>query len=271
MLSAKKTEVSARYLASRRAPLHCSSFPAILFWSQKSACTVVVTWFFHHVGVLAEALAHSPWIHNYENNVFKKKHLYTQSVVEALLCDKKTVVKCVRNPFRRTVSCYLSLAEGITLQPKHHGHGAWQEIRHFFYGNPNADRGISFRQFTRWLAFKGVDPDQVNGHFAAQRLEGEEAFVSHLVRAESLAEDLRELERMLALPPAPTGILQRTAHSKAYGKSEQPFTDVEVYERARLELPSWHLFYDDETEDTVRNLFLGDFELYGYECKVPIR
>ena len=53
-------------------------------WSEKSGCTAIVKWFFWQLDLLDEAVKHHPWVHNYENDVFKKRPGYTHDYLKAI-------------------------------------------------------------------------------------------------------------------------------------------------------------------------------------------
>ena len=122
-----------RELLHQRTPLFHEDFPLILLWSEKSGCTTLLKWFFYQLGLLDDALKHSDWVHDYENQVFKARDDYLLDLDRALDKQEKPVVKLVRDPYQRALSSYLSLTE------KKDGEEHWsievrRHVRNYFYG-----------------------------------------------------------------------------------------------------------------------------------------
>jgi hypothetical protein len=71
-------------------------------YSAKSNCTVICKMFFDYIGLLDDALKYNPWIHEYENHVYKKIN-----PIPSILPKNILKLKFVRNPYSRAVSSYL--------------------------------------------------------------------------------------------------------------------------------------------------------------------
>ncbi len=73
-------------------------------WTPKCACTTACKMFFHHLGLLEEALEFHEFIHQYRQRVYEPKH----QVLTNYFHDKDMFkFKVVRDPYRRAVSSYV--------------------------------------------------------------------------------------------------------------------------------------------------------------------
>ncbi|HDP4862838.1 TPA: sulfotransferase family 2 domain-containing protein, partial [Pseudomonas aeruginosa] len=81
----------------------------------------------------------------------------------ALRDKQKETFKLVRNPFKRTVSSFVSL-----IAPPYVKNPEWQPIRKFLYQDENSPKGISYKQFLYYLLAKGAHTDDINPHFTQQ-------------------------------------------------------------------------------------------------------
>lgn len=89
-------------------PLLDGSRRTVVSWSAKSACTHVVIWYLHRLGLLDEARSHHPWVHRYRGEVLYRSRMY-QSARDQLGregASEWTYVKVVRDPVKRCVSSY---------------------------------------------------------------------------------------------------------------------------------------------------------------------
>ena len=256
-----------------RTPLYHPDFPVIIMWSEKSACTVAVKWFFHHVGLLDEALSHASWVHVYENEVFKARKGYLADCANAILSGKP-VIKFVRNPYLRAVSGFLETCNARVLrEPKH-----WSTktrsciLNDLFRTQFELEYAYSFNQFTRWLAAQ--PPEQLDLHLAPQFRPFEAQLNVEAVRLEDSANAFCEVEQHLGLPST-LGNEQIHAsghhHRKrgvAAGKAAllmdagipvqrmKTFRLFDFPEQAIAEAPAG---------EAIRSVFAQDFSEYGYE------
>lgn len=197
MLSLTATQPFAEFDTANfkpRQPLFHPKVPFVLMWSEKAACTTVVRWFFHQCGLLDEALAYRPWVHDYENDVFKARPGYLDSMREAV-ASGVPVVKFTRDPFARAFSGYLEICRTAVVTTKGH----WARplrariLRALVGTDAEIEYAFSFRQYVEWLSFQDVP--HLNLHIAPQHLRRDEFFNLRVVQIESLSESLKELER----------------------------------------------------------------------------
>ncbi|WP_407676513.1 sulfotransferase family 2 domain-containing protein [Perspicuibacillus lycopersici] len=246
-----------------RVPNYHKDFPIILFWSQKSGCTTLLKWFFFQIGLLDEATNYNPWIHYYEEEVYKSRPGYRKELIDRLLSGQKDTYKLVRNPYKRAVSQFLILSstKGIPYWEKE-----WEKIREFFYGNKASNRGISFKQY---LIYVRDYPGVVDDHFMPQYMEGEEQFVRDYIYLEQFTSQIRELERKYGLKQSSVAQLTKSSHhlSKSM-KLQGDFANMEVtYETFKQypQLPTYGSFYNPETIALVNSIYKRDFEMYNYQ------
>lgn len=244
---------------SFRTPLYDAGFPAVLMWSQKSSCTLVLTWFLHHTGRLDEARKYHRWLHFYENQVLKKNG-YRTRLSRTIRQGEVPIVKFVRNPYARAVSSFITLRNNNAPFT----HEAWRSLRAYHYDDADSRSGISFRQFVDWLLFTGVSSENINGHFAQQFVEGEDALPRMITNVENVIDELRKMEDLFELPPAPLSVFAETRHSTKYNYSRDLAADTVIHPLSTLEIPRWRAFYDDSIRRKIHEMFRRDFEEYGY-------
>lgn len=257
-----------------RTPLYHPDFPYILFWSQKAGCTTVVKWFFAQIGLLEEALAHSRWIHDYEQQVYKKRRGYRQEVAAALAAGRHRVVKVVRDPLARAPSGFLILGErGAIVTHRRHwvqNHwdlvDAWLEKR----GKDPAE-GISFLDHLAFVAEQEARAAQsVNQHLSPQYVAGEEAFVREVVPIERFADWVRGVEG----EPGVTAVDLQAVTSSSHHHASTPERTAELGPRpeetpirrgafADGRFPASRAFVNSRTIPLIRTVYKADFDAYG--------
>ncbi|MGB0748027.1 MAG: hypothetical protein ACPGO3_04730 [Magnetospiraceae bacterium] len=196
-----KVGIKNAFLNYGRLPLYDPKIPMIFFWSEKSGCTSLVKWFFDKVGLLEEAAAHNRWVHNYENEVFKRQEGYLDRLIDAM-ADGVPSIKLVRDPGSRAFSGYLELTRHQLAVKKtaHWGFAARHKIlKHIFGDHYHFDYPFSFVQYVDWLV--QADPKEVNSHLAPQYTEAE-SFIpggARLMRLENYDGEIAALEQELGL------------------------------------------------------------------------
>ena len=96
-------------LTDRPLPLYSDRLDVAVLWNAKAGCTFAVKWLFYHEGILDEALAYSPWVHEYRQQVYCRRPGYADKVRRIPALGPRAI-KFVRNPFDRAVSSYLTFA-----------------------------------------------------------------------------------------------------------------------------------------------------------------
>lgn len=251
-----------------RIPNYHKDFPIILFWSQKSGCTSLLKWFFFQIGRLEEAEAYNPWLHYYEEEVYKGPE-YTEELIQSLLAKQKKTYKLVRNPYKRAVSQFLILS---SIKGLPYWEREWEKIRTFFYQDKDSKRGITFKQF---LIYVRDYPEAIDDHFKPQYLEREEQFVQDYIYLENFNYDIRELEKQFRLKKSNLKELSDSSHHLSNSMVlTGHFANIEIVNDTFLgdkKVPTYESFYNEETIELVHQIYRKDFEVYGYEMKGPFR
>ena len=257
-----------RELLHQRTPLFHEDFPLILLWSEKSGCTTLLKWFFYQLGLLDDALKHSDWVHDYENQVFKARDDYLLDLDRALDKQEKPVVKLVRDPYQRALSSYLSLTE------KKDGEEHWsievrRHVRNYFYGTVGGPYGFSYRQYLQWLQETGVD--ECDGHIAPQRSPLEDHISGvQILKLEEFSDRIRSLEAAHGLKESDLEAISESAHHVKKATLEGARQGAVAEIQIPMPRPDWYPvpssrnFYTQECADRVRSIFEGGFESYGY-------
>jgi hypothetical protein len=249
--------------------------PFIAFWSEKSNCTAVAKWFFHQIGLLDEALAYSPWIHDYEIQVFKSTE-YIAKCLEAVNAGTP-IIKFVRNPYARAFSGYLELCRAHPEEPDHWSIPLRRDVIASLMGvDSEVEYAFSFQQYLTWL--ETVDLEKINLHLSPQfrRFEGE--FLVEPFRVELGAAGFANLEDRFKLrSSSDVPIIFQSDHYHRKVRASAA-TSVAL---ARMGIPLQRsrdfLLFDpdisavahDSVGEQIRRLFRNDFEQYGYELLPP--
>jgi hypothetical protein len=259
-----------------RRPLYHPDFPFVIFWSQKSACTTIVKWFFLQIGVLEKALKYSSWIHDYEFAEFKRRPGYQEDLYRALK-DEKPVVKFVRDPYARSYSSYLDLVGrgGKSNKMENHwGTEVRRQIIQGLVGDLSAqDYTFSFRQYLRWLVAQRMNT--MNVHIRPQHVARDDFFNMRLCRIESLEQNLIALEREFNLPHSIADhreiLTSRHYHTKAKSfnlNASRALLDLCIPPQRSSDFP--HVKFTravaegTEFDDLIHQCFGRDIEVYGY-------
>lgn len=258
---------------TRRPPLHHQDLPFVLFWSEKSGCTIAVKWFFHQLGLLQEALDYHPWIHNYENEVFRARRSYNEECIAALN-DGKPAIKIVRNPYSRAFSGYLELCRPfLTRQNDHWAYEARQRVLEYLVGYAGEiELAFSFNQFVSWL--EAQDIRDVNDHIAPQRLPYEAQLEIEPLKLEDGHAIFAELEERFGLKATTQDHVafnsgHHHAKTELTGALPVDISDLAIPVQRnrsfRLIAPTPVQLSQGKSGDALRRLFAGDFAAYRYE------
>jgi len=261
-----------------RMPLVHPDLPFVVLWSQKAGSTALVKWFFAQTGLLETAQGYSPWIHDYETQVFKRAPGYAEAVRSAL-ASGAPVVKIVRDPAARAFSGFLEMNRMRVLREGlDHWSVYWRKRLVRSAHGPAAayDRPVSFNAFLDWLA--GEPAATLNGHIAPQasRIEDALAAPAQIFKADAGPEVFARLEEAFDLPRTPPEKLAALAGSGHHHR-KAPLTAEALAAFAAADFPI------DRTPETVfpridaaaasaapaldqriRRVYGGDYRRYDY-------
>ncbi|MEM5518912.1 sulfotransferase family 2 domain-containing protein [Henriciella sp. AS95] len=255
-----------------RIPLFHPDFPAIIMWSQKSACTIAVKWFFYHLGLLDEALEHHRWIHNYENDVFKARPRYLEDCRDAIRAGMP-VIKLVRNPYERAFSGYLETCNRrVVTNDDHWSTQVRMSVLEYLTGDrQDMEYAYSFLQFCEWLAQQdasGLDP-----HISPQYQALERSINLTALRIDDTGNAFLRIEEMFALPSTAK---VKGLHNSPHHHSKVQKNDAEILRLMRLGVPihkdrAFKVFdatasaiAQSDAAESLRTLYRHDFDAYGY-------
>lgn len=162
----------------------------VVLFSAKSACSTVVIWFLHTMGLAAEARAFSEWPHHYRINKFYARDDYL-AAREALGPDDVTVLRVVRDPVDRAGSSFRH-ALGLSY--------ARETIREKL-GIDTDVQGLSFERFIDFLELE--DLDQCDPHHKRQKHAVESLRRPDVVinaSRQDLFTELNAFERLMGMP-----------------------------------------------------------------------
>ena len=265
--------VSLRRALAPRMPLFHPDFPAIVMWSEKSACTVAVRWFLHHIGKLEEAVALHPWVHVYENDVFKAAPGYVEACVAAIRSGRP-VIKFVRNPYARAYSGFLETCHPRVLEEDEHWATRTRAavVAHVHGADAGIATPYSFNQFAGWMDAqdaRGLDP-----HLSPQFMAVEKRINAEPVRLEDHDNAFLHVEERFGLPSTcgearlytsghhhpKTGISDAKA-AAALDKA----VPVERPEGFAFSDPSPLAIAESPAGEAIRRVCQSSFSVYGYD------
>lgn len=242
-------------------------------WSEKSGCTAIVKWFFWQLDLLDEAVKHHPWVHNYENDVFKKRPGYTHDYLKAIN-DGLPVLKFVRNPYRRAYSGYLEVCNQKIAQPPAHWTKDYRKrILNAIIG-PGCDLeyGFSFRQYCQWLV--NQEADSLDLHIRPQRVPFEELLNLRVHKIEAGHDAILKLEKEFGLKSSikRPDLMKSEHHNPKFVLDPRPAASVfdlavPVRRTRQFEVvePTIEEFRAHAVGADIRRFFADDFIHYGYQ------
>jgi hypothetical protein len=251
-------------LADVPLPLVSETLELALLWNAKAACTFAIKWLFFQEGVLDEALAYSPWVHHYRQQVYCDRPRYRDRARRIPALGDR-VVKFVRDPFDRAVGAYLSYCRQASgWSAAQHGAMLTSIGRHL--GRPVGDGQLfTFREFVSFLG--SLDLASADIHVRCQthpceRL-GQLPQLS-LVRVEEAASSLPALEDRLGLRRSDPASLRRSIHDTRRSATHRFAGDTPFGDDPAQVLPISAEFYDEALAREVSRLYAEDLERYGY-------
>jgi hypothetical protein len=161
----------------------------VLIFSPKSACSSVVIWFFHTLGLADEARAFDEWPHNYR--IQKLMRSPEQQAARKIPLNELKVLRVVRDPVDRAGSSFRHAL----------GTGYANEQIQLKLGVDIVRQGLSFQRFIDFL--EAEDLDNCNPHHRRQKhpVETQRApdFVINASRQDLFA-GLNAFERQMGMP-----------------------------------------------------------------------
>jgi hypothetical protein len=229
----------------------------VLIWSPKAACTSLLIWHFHRLGILKAARMYSGWPHAYRADVLNR----TESVRTWIrrLDRSYRFLRVIRDPYRRAVSGYRhSLRYGLL-----------RELPDGRSLDPEA--GYSFRDFLRALSEFG--PTNLDGHFRPQCQSLESKVPCRVINAdaEDLFARLNAFERELGLTPtdfAAIGWFDEVAriHNSSFARTQEVVATGDTRltgADAQRRWPGADALLSAPCQSLVRRVYRVDFEAYA--------
>ena len=168
----------------------------VISWSAKSACTHVLIWYLHRLGLLDEARNYHPWVHRYRSEALYRSEIY-RSAREQLVREglsQWNYVKVVRDPVKRCVSSYRHALK--------HGYED-EKMSHVLNREINHKSGYSYETFLEYLA--QIDLHHCDIHHRVQKhsLDTMEFARTWLINVDEQDLDaaLAEIDRIQGCPP----------------------------------------------------------------------
>jgi hypothetical protein len=252
-----------------RAPLYHPALPVILLWSPKAGCTVLTNWFFFQIGLLDKAIRYHPSIHIYKGLYLHKRNYFH---VFASGNPGKRTIKLVRDPYKRAVSSYFTIAnycynKGFPNNPLSKDK---ERIKAKFFPHSPYE-GISFKQFLYYLSDLGADYTLVDGHISKQYCQEEDYLSPRIMKLENFNKEIRRLEEKYNLKRSPQEILT-APHSYASYSEAIEFDSDSVMTPVQFRngpMPQYESFFDKETIQLCNHVFKDDFTKYNYVRREP--
>ncbi len=264
-----KNNIVRELIKYKRTPLFNEDFPLVLLWSQKAGCTTLSRWFFYQIGLLDKALQYHSSIHVYKNAVYYQQKDYVDNLTKSISNPKKDTIRLVRNPYKRAVSSYLTIASYCYSKKllKTKLNEDWSRIYNLYYNNTPPYKGISFKQFLYYLEKVGVNLDTVDGHIAKQHCSGEESFVTNYIKIENFTSEIRNIEKRYNLSKSPNTLLKspNTFSPKMTLNGNHSELILTSKQLINGPLPNYESFYDREAIQLCNEIFKDDFSFYNYE------
>jgi hypothetical protein len=245
-------------------PLYSEVLDIGLLWNARAACSFAVKWLFFQEGVLDEALAYSPWPHQYRQQVYCSRPGYKQKLARIADLGPRAM-KFVRNPFDRAVGSYLALSrQAYRRSDPQHDRMLRRMSRHL--RRPVGGEALfTFREFVDVLGTLELATADIHVRLQSHPCEraGELQDMT-IVRVEESHVRLPALEMELGLRPSDVGLLRRSVHDTTRVASSRFVGDERFGESVGIPIPVSASFYDADLEEAVRRLYGPDIERYGY-------
>lgn len=254
-------------------PLAYRDFPIVVCWSPKAGCTTVLKWFLEHNGLLDEAIAFSPWVHDYRASRLCAGDDYRRQCEQLFVhrSADRFIIKVIRNPDLRAVSGYLHFLRW--------GHDAGWSAGAVVSGwkrevGLGGQRGLSFRQFLRFLADERNRGRAIDPHFRPQFEPLQDPLVHAHIPLERISDGLVEVERLFRLKHVDLGRLGGSNHHNPPTRDCR-WPDTPAMHPAEWDtvetcgVPTPESFLDPDTLACAREVYREDHEAYGAVYAAP--
>jgi len=255
-------------------PLFKKKFPVVISFTPKSGCTTILKWFLEQNNLLQEAFMYSEWVHDYREKVLYASNGYMEECLSVFTNnpDNKIIIKVIRNPIYRSISCYLHYLRQSSIAKN------WSIIREIedwkSSNGLNDQQGISFNQFLKFIisnqSGKVLDP-----HFSCQYDPIQDSKVNIYIPLEIISNEIRNLEKRFNLKKIDINFISESPHNNKpstfsnWPKDASSFPADQNFEK-RLGIPNANIFLDKETVIMIKNAYWQDFEKYSkYFSDIP--
>lgn len=228
-----------------------------LMWSPKSGCTFTTKWFFSQAGVLEEAVGYHPWVHRYRKARFEPSPRQRAAVTDLLARPEVyRKIKVVRHPLARAVSAYV--AANIH---------AFADMRMGTVLGRSLDRDhrFSFGEFVDYLETLDLRTCGQHVQVQAQPLEYEaDVRPDFVIDLHDAIARLGALEQTLGLKRTDVASFAQSGHHTHRRVVDGFFGDHRFVLGHGERVPTVASFYNDALATRVEDIYLEDFERYGY-------
>jgi len=244
--------------AGAEAVLVHPKYKFVLIFSPKSACSTVIIWFFHTLGLADEARTYSEWPHHYR--IDKLNRSESQAQARKIALDELKILRVVRDPLDRAGSSFRH-ALGT-------GYARAQILEKI--GVDVATEGLSFSRFIDFL--QAEDLGTCNPHHRRQKHPLEDIRLpDYVINAsrQDLFAGLNAFERAMGMPITDFAQLSwvhelqagRVPHSMDMG----PNPDQLVLTRAQAQRGPWPKgLLTESARARLQTLFADDIERYAH-------
>jgi len=248
-----------RLMQANPVPLIHPDARMIVIFSPKSACTSVVLWFLHQLGVSDKAFRYGG-VHGYRSQVYLRSSLYRDALKQDL--SDFRVVRVVRDPFDRAASSFRHVQRT----------GMADAYFSALLGRDDIAAGVSFREFLDLL--EHMDLTTCNPHYRIQRHPVEDKLkVTHLINisTEDLFARLNEVEAALGLPVtdfATLSWLHRKDMKRSQFNAKMEVTDAYDMRLTRVQArwspwPPYSALLTPPARERIARLYAADIAAYG--------
>jgi len=250
-------------------PLYSEALDVAVLWNAKAGCTFAVKWLFYQEDLLDEALAYSRWPHDYRQQVYCRRPMYSEGIKRIPALGPR-VIKFVRNPFDRAVGGYLFFSHWAQRADEGQHAVVLTAIGRHVGRDVSAGEGFSFREYVGYLST--LDLDDTDPHVRHQMSTCERLGrlpELTILRIEESEAAIPRLEAKLGLRRSDPARLSRSRHNTVREEADGFVGDVRLERTLNATVPRSHSFYDAALEAEVGRLYAEDVVAYGYDVDSP--